>query len=340
MKRSGVRAAGLLAASVVVLGSLLGPGAPARAATDHALMALPAEGMQFLGYYVAEDLGFFKEEDIEVKHIVLPGVASPNAVVSGSVEFAFASGASLTRAAAHGQRMLAIAQMNNLPSWDIVISKEIAAAAHFDPKAPLAERAKLLQGRKMGTQGINSLDHAYLRIVAKLGGNHYNMTIAPMAPPDMLAAFARHAIDGFVSAPPWAQQAEDDGTGVAVVIGPNKEPAALVPIGSSLLLTRPQVCEEHRSLCVKMGHAMVLASRAVHERPADVVALLQKRFSKIKPSVVALSLKSLATVMPAVPAVDPESLRKGEQINVDAGFMKAEDMLKSYDGLSTNEFVK
>jgi len=340
MTKHGRRFARFVAASAIALGSLFGPASPARATTDHVLMALPAEGMQFLGYYVAEDLGFFKEEDIEVKHIVLPGVASPNAVVSGSVEFAFASGASLTRAAAHGQRMLAIAQMNNLPSWDIVISADIAKAAHFDPKAPLATRAKILQGRKMGTQGINSLDHAYLRIVAKLGGNPDTMTIAPMAPPDMLAAFARHAIDGFVSAPPWAQQAEDDGIGVAIAIGPNKEPASVVPIASSLLLTRPQVCEEHRPLCVKMGHAMVLVSRAVHERQADVLALLQKRFSKIKPSVVALSLKSLATVMPAVPSVEPEALKKGDQINVDAGFMKPDEMLKSYAGLSTDEFVK
>ena len=340
MRRRGVRFAVLLATSVLALGGLLGLGAPARAATDHAVIALPAEGMQFLGYYAAEDLGFFKEEDIEVKHLVLPGVASPNAVVSGSVEFAFGSGASLTRAAAHGQRMLAIAQMNNLPSWDIVVNKDIATAAHFDPKAPLAVRANILQGKKMGTGGINSLDHAYLRIVAKLGGDPDTMTIAPMAGPDMLAAFARHAIDGFVSAPPWAQQVEDDGTGVAIVIGPNKEPPSIVPIGSSLLLTRPQVCEERLSLCVKMGHAMVLASRAVHERQADVLALLQRRFSKIKPSVVALSLKSLATVMPMVPAVNPESLKKGDQINVDAGFMKPADMLKSYDGLSTEEFVK
>ena len=340
MTRQGVRFAGVVATSAILLGNSLASSAPARAASDHAVIALPAEGMQFLGYYAAEDLGFFNEEDIEVKHIVLPGVASPNAVVSGSVEFAFASGASLTRAAAHGQRMLAIAQMNNLPSWDIVINKDIAEAAHFDPKAPLAARAKLLQGRKMGTGGINSLDHAYLRIVAKLGGDPDTMTIAPMAAPNMLAAFARHAIDGFVSAPPWAQQAEDEGTGVAIVIGPNKEPPSLVPIGSSLLVTRPQVCAEHRPLCVKMGHAMLLASRAVHERPAEVLALLQKRFSNIKPRVVALSLKSLATVMSQVPAVDPESLKKGDQINVDAGFMKPEDMLKSYDGLATNEFVK
>ena len=40
---------------------------------------------------------------------------------------------------------------------------------------------RLLQGRTMGTQGINALDHAYLRVVARLGGCPENMTVSAMA---------------------------------------------------------------------------------------------------------------------------------------------------------------
>jgi ABC-type nitrate/sulfonate/bicarbonate transport system substrate-binding protein len=328
-----------LAAGALALGMLAA--APARAEDDHALMALPAEGMQFLAYYVAQDLGFFSQQNIEVKSIVLTGVASFNAVVSGSAEFSFSSGASLTRAAAKGQRMIALAQMNSLPAWDIVVRKDIADAAHFDPKAPIAERAKVLKGLRIGTQGINALDHAYLRIVAKMGGfDVESITVSSMAPVDTLAAFSRKAIDGFVSAPPWPQQVEDEGTAVAVAVGPDGEPSSLVPIASSLLITRPQVCTDHRSLCEKMGHAMVLAAKAVHERPQDAIAVLQKRFDKVKPSVVARSLESLTKVMPLMPKVDPKAIRKGDEINVEAGFMKADDLLSSYDGLSTDEYLK
>ncbi len=313
---------------------------PARAEDEQVLLGLPTEGMQFIGYYAGEDLGFFKEQGLEVKKVVLQGVASFNAVVSGSAEFAFASGASLTRAAARGQRMLAIAQMNSLPVWDIVLRKDLAEAAHFDPKAPLEVRAKILQGRTMGTQGINALDHAYLRVVAKLSGlDVESITVAAMAPPDTLAAFARKAIDGFVSAAPWPQQVEDDGSAVAIAIGPNGEPSVMAPLASSLLVTRPQYCAEHRSACMKMGHAMVAVSKAVHERPADVLAVLQKRFDKVRPSVVARSAESLARIMPAVPIVDPKAVRNADEINVDAGFMKADELLPSYDGLSTDEFL-
>jgi len=326
--------------SLLAIAALLALAVPARAETDHVLLALPTEGMQFLAYYVAEDLGFFKQEQLEVKHQVLVGVASFNAVVAGSADFAFASGASITRAAAHGQRMLAIAQMNNRPSWDVVIRKDVAEAAHFDPNAPIEQRAKVLQGKIMGTQGINALDHAYLKVVARLGGDPENMTVSAMAPVDTLAAFSRHAIDGFVSAPPWPQQVEADGSAVIVASGPKGEPASLLPIASGLIVTRPKLCAEHRSLCEKMGHAMLMAAHAAHERPKDVLALLAKRFPSIKPSVLERSQELLIAGTPMMPAVDPAAIRKGDQLNVDAGFMKQGDMLPSYDGLSTNEYLK
>src|SRR5271170_5552374 len=99
---------------------------PARAENEHAILALPAEGMNFLAYYVAQDLGIFADQQLTIESVVIAGVGSFNAVVSGSVEVSCSSGSSLTRAAAHGQRMLAIAQMNNLPVWDVVIRKDIA----------------------------------------------------------------------------------------------------------------------------------------------------------------------------------------------------------------------
>jgi ABC-type nitrate/sulfonate/bicarbonate transport system substrate-binding protein len=325
-----------LAALVLALAA-----SPARAEGDHVILALPAEGMNFLAYYVAQDLGIFAAEQIEVKGVVIAGVGSFNAVVAGSAEFSFSSGSSLTRAAAHGQRMLALAQMNNLPVWDIVIRKDIAEAAHFDAKAPLAQRAAILKNRTMGIQGINALDHAYLKIVTKIGGGDPDrLTVTPMGAPDTLGAFARKAIDGFVSGPPWGQQVEDDGSAVAVAIGPNGEPDLLVPIASSLLIARPQTCVERRSVCEKMGRSMVLASKAVHERKADVLAALTKRFPTMKGPVLTRSLDALAKCMPPVPKVDLVALKKSDEINVEAGFMKASDLLTSYDGLSTNEYLK
>jgi hypothetical protein len=85
---------------------------------------------------------------------------------------------------------------------------------------------------------------------------------------------------------------------------------------------------------------MLMAARAAHERPKDVLALLAKRFPTIKPNVLEHSQELLIAGTPIMPSVDPEAIRKGDQLNVDAGFMKQSDMLASYDGLSTNEYLK
>jgi hypothetical protein len=44
--------------------------------------------------------------------------------------------------------------------------------------------------------------------------------------------------------------------------------------------------------------------------------------------------------MPSVPQVDPVALRKADEINFEAGFMKPEDLLASYDTLATNDYLK
>src|ERR1700751_981235 len=98
---------------VLVLGMLaLSSALPARAEVERVTIALPAPVVLFLTIYVAEDY-FWPQEELEAKLINLPGVASMNSMIAGSTEFALASSGSITRAAAHGQRLLAIANLNN-----------------------------------------------------------------------------------------------------------------------------------------------------------------------------------------------------------------------------------
>jgi len=58
---------------------------PARAEQNHALLALPADVMQFLGVYAAADEGFWQREGLDVKTVFIAGVGSFNAVVAEQV---------------------------------------------------------------------------------------------------------------------------------------------------------------------------------------------------------------------------------------------------------------
>jgi ABC-type nitrate/sulfonate/bicarbonate transport system substrate-binding protein len=142
---------------------------PAKAAVEKAVIALPAPVVLFLSVYVAEDY-FWPKAGLDVKVIYIPGVGSMNAVIAGSAEFSLSSGGSLTRAAAHGQRLLAIANLNNRSGQFIAIRKDIAEARHFDPKASFAVRVRSLKGLTIATGGLGSVADAVIRIALKSAG--------------------------------------------------------------------------------------------------------------------------------------------------------------------------
>ena len=184
MLRSAVLA---LAGAIVVVAS-------ARADSPQVTLALPSVNISFTALYLAEDLHLWAEQGLEVKTIVIPGVGTNNAVINGSVQFAIGSSDALTRAYTHGQHLQAIgAGVKKTMEW-VMIRKEVADAAHFDPAAPLAERAKILKGRTIAITGVGSLPDAVLKSVAAEAG------IGPsdIVTPTMLQKFRRHAVVAIV----------------------------------------------------------------------------------------------------------------------------------------------
>jgi NitT/TauT family transport system substrate-binding protein len=322
--------------------ALFGLAPPARAENEHALISLPADVMQFLAVYAAQQEGFWKEQGLDVDTVLITGIGAFNSVVSGSADFSVSSGAALTRAAAHGQRMLAIANLIDKPVWVLVVRKEVAETAHFDPNAPLATRAKILAGKKIAVDGFNSIVHGYLRVIAKAGGvdPDSGLTVASLAPAETLAAFARGAIDGFANGPPWPQQVLQDGTAVAVASPLTGDPDWIAPNGSGVIIARPEFCAQHRSVCVKMGHGLLEGAQFIHNQPDAALALLKKHFDKIDPAVVERAFKAVVIGTPVPPQVTEQVLANSERLNIDAGLEKPDEKLKSYDGLFTDEFLR
>jgi NitT/TauT family transport system substrate-binding protein len=327
-------------AAALICGALVGPSANAQ--VEHATLALPADGMHFLALYAAQDFHFLEQQGLDLKVVFIAGIGSFNAVVSGAADFSVGSGASLARAAARGQRMLAIANMSSRPTWAVAVRKDVAEAVHFDSAAPLAVRAQVLKDLRMGIGGINTVAHAYLKVIAKAGGidPDNGMVVAAMQPPDIIAAMSRKAIDGFVDGPPWPQKAVQDGTTVIIAEGIAGDPDWLNPIGSGVIITRPQTCLEHRSLCVKLGRAVAMGARFIHEHSQEAMESLKKRFPQAGDAALQRSLTIVQLATPDPPIVEEAAIVNGDRVNVEAGLLKPEDMLKSYKELFTDEFVR
>ena len=65
-----------------------------------------------------------------------------------------------------------------------------------------------------------------------------------------------------------------------------------------------------------------------------------KKFPNLEPKLIEAAFEEIRKSTPKVPVVTRESLDNADDFNVEAGMMKADEKLKSYDGLYTDEFVK
>ena len=328
----------LAAAAVLCIG-----GAPlyAQQPIEEVSMAVPAVGFPFVATYVADGLNLWEKHGLKVKTIVIAGIGSTNAAISGSVEFAQMSGLSLTRAVASGQRLLAIVNTTDRPITEISIRKDLADAANFDPKAPLEKRAQILKGHSFAIGGVNTVVHAYLRIVALIGGlDPESIRVAPMAGDNMLAGMQTKAIDGMSTVLPWTRKGTVEGSTVLVASGAEGDPAHLSPLAFNVLAAKPDTCEKRKSLCEKMGRAFAEAMAFIRSDTKGTLAILKKTFATFDDAVLVDAIEVVRKATPASPAVTAEQLANAENFNVEARLMKAEVKLKGYDGLFTDAYVK
>jgi NitT/TauT family transport system substrate-binding protein len=313
---------------------------PGFAAEENTSLAVPAINLGFITRYVAEEEGFWKKQGLDVKVQHIQGIGSMNAVISGSVDFSMSSGPSITRANARGQKLTALATSISESDEYIVIRKEITEAAHFNPNASLAERGKILKGKTIATGGAAAIPDIVLKTIQKIAGvARDDVTTTPMQPPEFMAAFSRKAIDGFVSGPPFSQQALIEGTGVLVSDSAKGEPKEYSPVSSALLLARASFCPEHRSICQKMVHGIVEAAKFIHEHKPETLAIIKKNF-KLDDKVVEASYEALKAMTPVPPITTPKSLENADLMNIAAGFMTEKDKLPDYAAIIDNEFAK
>ena len=218
--------------------------------------------------FVADELGLWAKHGLRVKIIQIAGVGATNAVIAGSADFVQAGGSTLTRAAARGQRLLAIANTAERNIVTITMRKEIAEAAGFDAKAPLEKRAAVLRGKTFGVGAINANPHAYLLAVASRGGvKPDELRVTALEGNAMMAAFQSKQIDGMSNSPPWPLKPVVDGLSVVIASGPDGDPPNAIDFAYNVVLAKPETCEKRRALCVGMGQVMKEAIAYMHSHP-------------------------------------------------------------------------
>jgi ABC-type nitrate/sulfonate/bicarbonate transport system substrate-binding protein len=313
----------------------------ASAQQEQVTFSLPGINIAFLSFYMAEDLHLWADQGLGVKTLMIQGAGSTNALIAGSVEFAVSSGSSITRAWAHGQKLTALATaIHESLEW-IILRREVAEAARFDPSAPLKERAQILRGKTIAIGGVASLPDAVLKAIANEAGiASHEIVAAPMQPPEFMAAFKSKQIDGFSNSMPYVQQVLLDGTGTMITDSVKGEPTRFSPIAASMVMARAGYCAEHKAICAAIIHGVVAAIRIIEKEPARAMAVMKAHFSNYNDKVLDASYVALRAVTANPPLTTARELENGDLMNAAAGFLKPEEKLSDYAPLIDNSFVK
>jgi NitT/TauT family transport system substrate-binding protein len=305
------------------------------------IIALPAQTLTFSSAFIAEDAGFYKKEGLKVSHRFLVGVASPNAVLAGSADFTIGTGPVFLRAAAQGQRMLAIANLIDKPLVEMVLRKDVAEAAKITPDMPIAERAKALRGKTVGIQGVGSIVHAWERLVVNRAGLDVekDVRIAPMDPPAMLPALENKAIDAYATSLPFTTQAIVKGSAVMLASAASDAPD-LLPFAYGLIYTRSDMCTKSREKCVRVVRALAAANQFILDKPGEALELVKKRFDKTDPAVLAAAWQVVSKAHAKDIKVPVAGLENSQKVSIEAKLLEAKDTLSNFDGLHTEEFLR
>jgi ABC-type nitrate/sulfonate/bicarbonate transport system substrate-binding protein len=89
-----------------------------------------------------------------------------------------------------------------------------------------------------------------------------------------------------------------------------------------------------------MGQAMVKAAAYIHQHADETKKILAKRLNIADADVLNKTYEVTVASTPLAPVLDAKALEAADQLNVEAGFLPADEKLKSYDNIFTNEFVK
>lgn len=315
---------------------------PAAAQMEQATLAIPVLSLTFSPNYIADEKGFWKEEGLEVKFQAIPGVGATNAVLAGSVDFTNTASSAFIRANARGQKVVAIANTLEKVQIEIILSKAFLDKKGFDTKAAVEKRAAFLKGAKIAVDAPNSIVHGYVKYASKKGGldPDRDVTVSPMAPPAMLAAFRSGQVDGLAMSRPWPSVLRKEGIAVTVASSPLGDFPELNPFNYNLVIAKPGFCESKPSVCRKLINGFKKALAFMHDKPEETAAILRRKFDKTDPALVDEALKAVIEGTPRSPFVKEEGFTSAQNYMLSAGIMKPEEKLASFAGIYTNEYAK
>ncbi|WOS65492.1 ABC transporter substrate-binding protein [Sinorhizobium fredii] len=276
----------------------------------------PASLLLWSVTYLAEDMGYYKEEGLDVERVGLNGgPAAMTGLLTGNGNVNVSAPGELLSANAKGQRVKVLEGYTTADAYDFVVTKAFAAELRITADSSLADRQAALakaKGRRFGITAPGSQTDLTTRIALRQVGLDPNgdVQIVPMG--NILNVFtglSQGAVEGGVLLAPFTQQAGHEfGTVTLLSVTKGDLPEASKMQGQ-VLEARPEDVEANPDAYAAFVKADLRALRMIKEAPDEARDKLRTtRFSKLPeelwPAIWASQLPTFDN-----PRVTPDKLR-------------------------------
>ncbi|HZD42207.1 MAG TPA: ABC transporter substrate-binding protein [Terriglobales bacterium] len=236
----------------------------AQSAPDKVTVGTITLSLNNLPIYVAQEKGFFANENVFAEVVVLnASTRAIPALIGGSIDLSASSAMTTIRAVAKGADLKMVGGLINAPVYDLF------AAAKY-------KTIESLKGSTIGVTGLITSDTILLKEMLKANGLEYPRDygmIAVGGTSDRWIAMRTGNIAAGILSPPFTFAAEEAGfnnLGATSKYIPN--------FTQTVFNVRTKWAQEHRALLVRFLRAIVRASHWAHTEKEDTVRIIAKRF--------------------------------------------------------------
>jgi NitT/TauT family transport system substrate-binding protein len=265
---------------------------------------LATVSLTYAPLYIAEDMGFFRDEGVPTEGVMLPGSGpAASATIAGNLDFFV--GLPQTAALA-GDKLSVFAIVTKEFATDIVVSKDVAARAKLSSESPVDKRLDVLKGLRIASWTPGGSSDMLIRyIAAKKGWNaDADLTLLPIGPaPPMVAALENNRSDAYIISAPASLQGVERLGAFLLYSGAKGEWGPLQGQPYMCLIGNRDWLAKNKQPAAAVFRGLVRALAFIESNPAEAKALLRKRLNTVDDAAFELAYKDLGQLVPKSPQV-------------------------------------
>ena len=295
-------------------------------------------GYLYTPFFVAHDLGFFKENGLEVEEVRTgSGSKAAMIVISGDAQFYLGTVDKITKAKAKGKDLLAVCAMMTKMGSTLAIRKGVKSGIE---KLPLRERIPKIKGLTIGVTGRGSGTDVLARYIIK----HYSdldperdVNLMPIGKSSAYyAAMKTNKVDIIVrSEPVPAYCVKNFGARYFVDIIGGEIPFFSDYLYISVVGSKDYI-EQHPDITRAFVKGMVKAERLIREDPDKALRVMKERMPKVDPGLHDLIWKSHKLAYAADGRITKSGVDAGQEFIM---FLKKVKKKYPFDEIATNKYL-